>query len=229
MSTPPEDILNQRRLRAAEIALETARRRRFETDETVRALETAISDAEAALEASRAGRARDRAKAQADLEVARRGRLLAEQRLVDERGRRHELEQELGGLRRQKSRADGLARQSASAQRIRQLEAELELVARRAAEFEYGVRMAAFDAFKLVRELVDRVGSVLPSLRLPLPELGRGNPESPSEADGDAQASGSVAPAGASATPASKGLDSERLDAALERLRASTPPPADDE
>ncbi len=222
MSTPPEDIFNQRRLRAAEIALEAARRRRFETDETVRALQAEVADSEAALVAAIAGWERDRAAARSEVEAARRGRLVAEQGLVAERERRRELERELADLRRETPRYEDLARQLASEQRLRELEAELELVARRAAEFEYGVRMAAFDAFKLVREMVDRVGSVLPRVRLPLPELGRGDPEA-------ARVSRYTAPGSATTTPASNGLDSERLDAALERLRASTPPPAEGE
>jgi hypothetical protein len=226
MSTPSDDILNQRRLRAAEIALETARRRRFETDEAVRALQAEVLDMESALSATLAARERDRLEAEADIEAARRAQLLAEQRLVRERERRLELEEVLSGLRRAESQYDALAHELAAEQRIRQLEGELELVSRRAAEFEYGVRMAVFDAFKLVRELAGRVGSVLPDVRLPLPELGRGDPD---EGTGMAHAARAASPGPEEVASAIEALDSGRLDAALERLRASTPPPAEAE
>ena len=226
MSTPSEELLNQRRLRAAEIALATARRRRWESDELVRALRREVADVEAALAAAVAGRERDRAHADAEVASARRAQRVAEQGLMEERRRRTELEERLGHRRREDLRRDDLLRQLAAEQRIRELEAELELVLRRAAEFEYGVRMAALDALKLVRSLVDRVGSVLPGVRLGLPELGRGDPErdAVSEPGSDTAEHGYEA-----AHPAAAGLDSERLDAALERLRATTPPPADPE
>jgi hypothetical protein len=227
MSTPPpEDILNQRRLRAAEIALETARRRRFETDETVRALQAEIIEMEATVAAAHEALKRERRAARAEVELAQRAQLLAEQGAIHERERRWELERELNRLRRDAFEHDALSRQLIAEQRIRALEGELEVVFRRAAEFEYGVRMAAFDAFKLVRELVDRVSSVLPNLKLGLPELGRGDPEAETPADGADPASANEA---TSVERAANRLDSQRLDAALERLRASTPPPADPE
>ncbi len=229
MSTSSDEILNQRRLRAAEIALETARRRRFETDETVWALQSRVRDAEAALADALAAGEVDRASARADVEVARRAQRVAEQALVDERRRRQEVERQLAEVGRDTVLAAQLERQLAAERRIRELEAEQELVLRRAAEFEYGVRMAAFDALKLVRDLVDRVGSVLPHVRLPLPELGRGDPETGTGAEASAPAGQTMESGFSAVHPSPSGLDSERLDAALERLRASTPPPADPE
>jgi hypothetical protein len=96
---------------------------------------------------------------------------------------------------------------------------------RRAGGFEYGVRMVAFDAFKLVRGLVDRVGSVLPGVKSALPELGRGDAQLARGTVGDPPL------AAVTARPERTGdrLDSERLDAALARLRATTPRPTEDE
>ncbi len=229
MSPSSDDILNQRRLRAAEIALETARRRRFETNETVAALQSEVQAVKSALAAEMAERERDRESARSEIAAARAAQRVAEQGLVSERERRWDLERELGRRDRAASEHDGLMRQLASEQRVRDLEAEVELVLRRAAEFEYGVRMAAFDAFGLLRGLVDRVGSVLEAVRLPLPELGRGDPETGTGAGVAEVDSAAAEPGVAAAHPSGSGLDSDRLDAALERLRASTPPPTDPE
>lgn len=225
MSTASDDILNQRRLRAAEIALDTARRRRFETDESVRSLRVEVTDLQTALAALAAARDDDREQARSEVEVARRAQLAAEQALVAERSRRRELERRPGERAREASAHEHLVGQLAAETRIRELQAELELVSRRAAEFEYGVRMAAFDALKLVRDLVGRVGSVLDSVRLPLPELGRGDPEGGGESTTPEPGSETLEHGYDAAHPESTGLDSGRLDAALERLRASTPPP----
>jgi hypothetical protein len=228
VSPSSEDILNERRLRGAEIALATARQRRFESDESVRALQGEVADLKSALAEALAARERDREAAQVGVAVAQRAQLLAEQGLAAERHRRLELEQQLAQQARQWSAREPLIRQLTAERRIGELEAELEIVLRRAAEFEYGVRMAAFDALKLVRGLVDRVGSVLPQVRLPVPELGRGDPDAGPRSPAPGPEFETVEHGYDAAHPASTGLDSERLDAALERLRASTPPPADD-
>jgi hypothetical protein len=228
MSASSDDILNERKLRAAEMALATARRQRSETDESMRTLQREVADMEAALAEVLAARERDREAARAQVAAARSAQLLAEQALAAERHRRQELEHRLARRARQSSAQEALALQLAAERRIRELEAELEIVFRRAAEFEYGVRMAAFDALKLVRGLVDRVGSALGDVRLPLPAPGRGDPDGGPGQSGPAPGSETVRHGYDAAHPASTGLDSERLDAALERLRASTPPPPED-
>ena len=147
MSSAPEEMLVQRQLRAAEIALETARKRRFETDEEVVELRVQVADLNAALQAlgveqeegARELRMRV-AELQAELAVSRRY-------VLDERAARLAAEQELTDLRREAWTREETVAQLTSQQRIEELEGELELVLRRATEFEYGVRMALGDAF----------------------------------------------------------------------------------
>lgn len=194
MSSAPEEMLVQRQLRAAEIALETARKRRFETDEEVVELRVQVADLNAALQAlgveqeegARELRMRV-AELQAELAVSRRY-------VLDERAARLAAEQELTDLRREAWTREETVAQLTSQQRIEELEGELELVLRRATEFEYGVRMALGDAFTFLRDLGSRVKKAA-----------------------DAHA--------ASSEP----LKPERLDAALERLRAAVPEPPEDE
>jgi septal ring factor EnvC (AmiA/AmiB activator) len=213
MNTPSPGMLAQRQLRAAEIALETARRRRRETDAELAEAEAEVEAAQTALAQSRAERERERAEAQEQLAQARVGRTAAEQRYVEEHSRRLALEQQLAALRREGGRRDDLTRQLAAETRIRELEGDLEIVTRHAATFEYGVRMAAFDAFKVVREMADVVSGLLSRTGLvPAPRR-----------DVSGEPGAAVEP-----RPATSGLDAERLDAALERLRATTPPPTDE-
>jgi hypothetical protein len=154
-------MLVQRQLRAAEIALETARRRRFETDEVIREFRTVAERAQAALAESEAARDRDAATFRARIAALEAATLDAEQRRLVERNRRLAVDQQLSALSAEAGLRDETARQLSAETRIRQLEGELELVSRRAAEFEYGLRMAAMDAFRLVRAMADRVDAML--------------------------------------------------------------------
>ncbi|HET9074127.1 MAG TPA: hypothetical protein VFN48_06070 [Solirubrobacteraceae bacterium] len=248
MSGSSEEILIQRKLRAAELALETARRRRFERDEEVRSLETQISGLEAALAAVEGAREGDRARAEERVAAAHRAQLEAEQRLVAERSRRLALEGELAALRAELGRRDVLTRQLEAERRLRAVEGEAEMLSRRAAEFEHGLRIAALDAFVVVRELSDRVGVLLAAVGLapaapapapPAPAPPAPAPPEPVEAPVTAEAPVPVtaevpvpvtaeAPVPVTAeapVPPEEGLDFGRLDAALERLRAAAPRP----
>jgi hypothetical protein len=194
MSSAPEEMLVQRQLRAAEIALSTARKRRFETDEEAVELRAQVAELNLALEAVAAARESDAqesrvriAELQAELAVGRR-------HLLDERAGRLAAEQDLTELRREAMTREDTIAQLASERRIAELEGELEFVLRRATEFEYGVRMALADALTFLRDLGSRVKKV-----------------------SDAQAAGS------------EPLKPERLDAALERLRAAVPEQPEDE
>jgi hypothetical protein len=220
-------MLAERQLRAAEIALDTTRRERRKTEETLRLQQLLVDDAEAALAANLVDRQRDAADFLLLVAAAKESELLAEQKYISERNRRLDLEQQIAALRQDEITRDELARQLAAEARIQALEGELELVSRRAAEFEYGVRMAAFDAFKLVRDLSDVVNGLLQkagilepsrSPRVPRDELLDAGAQDPRDrtAQVPAPSVGAV-------------LDSQRLDAALERLRATLPPREDDQ
>ena len=236
MSGPSEEILIQRKLRAAEIALETARRRRFERDEEVRDLQAQISGLEAALAALEGAREGDRARAEEQVAAARRAQLEAEQLRLGERARRLALENELTALRAEVTRRDVLSRQLEAERGLRAARGEAEMVSRRAAEFEYAMRIAALDAFGVVRELSDRVGALLAAVGIGpgprTPEATAPAAEPAGAASSDAH-EGSAATAPAEVTPhpadgitdGEEGLDFARLDAALERLRAAAPRP----
>ena len=264
MTLSSDELMVQRQLRAAEIALETARRRRFETDEAMRELQLQAEQARAAAAAAEAARERDAAEAREQLAAFRAMERVAEQRYMEERHRRLALEQELSALAADRRRRDDLARQLAAERRVEELLGELELVQRRAAEFEYGVRMAAFDAFKLLREMSDRVGAALTALGLargqaptappgpaPMPDATATGETSasamarsdlgfaPADAVDDRldaaddehapSAGGDPRPETADAPRVADVLDSQRLDAALARLRADLPTRADDD
>jgi hypothetical protein len=217
--TSSEQMLVQRQLRAAEIALATARQRRFENDEAIRTLRAQVADVEAALEASIAARERDLERYETALEAARRRAVEAEQRHLGEHRRAIALEQELGELRAEAARRDRLIAQLAAERRVRRLEAELELVLRRAAEFEYGMRMAALDAFTVLRGASTRLNAVL----LAAGRAGLTGPEADApEGVPDPGPLAGGSPSGLR-TGRSERLESNALDAALERLRATTP------
>ncbi|WP_249009347.1 hypothetical protein [Conexibacter sp. DBS9H8] len=231
--TSSEQMLIERQLRAAEIALATARQRRFDNDEAIRTLRAQVADVESALEASIAARERDLEQYQAALESARRRAVEAEQRYLGERRRASALEQELGAVRAEAEQRDHLRSQLAAEQRVRRLEAELEFVLRRAAEFEHGIRIAVLDAFTVLRGASTRLDAVLTAAGLPeLPGLSGlsarpwGTVEPSSGFEPAAPAGGPTVPSGPS-RPVPDRLESDRLDAALERLRASTPAPED--
>jgi hypothetical protein len=208
--TAAEEMLLQRQLRAAEIALENDRHRRFAEDDELRSLRSFAEAAEAMLADSVAARELEAQAFRAQLAAADTRALTAEQGYTAERNRRRNLEQALAAVAAERSRRDDLVRQLAAEQRIRELEGELELVMRHAAAFEYGVRMAAFDAFRLVREMTDRVEALLSRAGL----VPASRPASGPAGDGTA----------ASGPGVDDGFDAARLDAALERLRAGTPP-----
>jgi hypothetical protein len=161
-----EEFLAERRLRAAELALESARRRVAEADEEIAALRRQVAELEdKVLEA--AGRAgAEPARLSAELEAERRVRFLAERALWAERERARGLEEEL------RSRVDEAASPAAerrladAERRTRELKAELELVRHRAAEFEQQVRLAVDAAWRWLGETGDRVSVSLSEIEV---------------------------------------------------------------
>ena len=161
-----EEFLAERRLRAAELALESARRRVAEADEEIAALLRQVSELEEkVLEA--AGRAgAEPARLSAELEAERRVRSLAERALWAERERARALEEELRNRVDQAASPVAERRLAESERRIRELKAELELVRHRAAEFEQQVRLAVDAAWRWLGETGDRVSVSLSEIEV---------------------------------------------------------------
>jgi hypothetical protein len=233
MSVPSEEMLAQRQLRAAEIALDSVRRQRRQTEETLRAQQVLVDAAQAALDEKEAERRHDAYALGLAVAAAQARELAAETRYLQEHQRRLSLEEQVAALRRREVARDDLARQLAAEARIAELEGELELISRHAAEFEYRVRMAAFDAFKLVRDLSDVVSGLLQRARILDPPRSSRPPREGDAPRGSGSGSGSKSEdardptAYVPAPSVASVLDSQRLDAALARLRATTPPPDD--
>ena len=211
-----EEFLAERRLRAAELALESARRRVAEADEEIDALRRQAAELEERVLAAAERAGGERAELRADLDNERRLRELAEQGLWSERERARGLEEEL------RSRVDAAAtpaaerRMAEAERRTREVRAELEFVRHRAAEFEQQVRLAVDAAWRWLGETGERVGAALvelealrapPPAALPEPEPTLGSPNSASSRADD------VIPG--------------RFDEALSRLRAQVAPGPD--
>jgi hypothetical protein len=205
-----EEFLAERRLRAAELALESARRRVAEADEEIEALRRQAAELEERVLAAAERAGGERASLRAELDTERRLRELAEQGLWSERERARGLEDELRGRVDAAATPAAERRLAEAERRTRELGAELELVRHRAAEFEQQVRMAVDAAWRWLGETGDRVGSALAelnALRGPPPVIAQPEPalDPPSQ-------SGSPAPADE--------VIPQRFDEALTRLRA---------
>lgn len=216
-----EEFLVERRLRAAELSLETARRRVAEADGEIAALRRQVAELEekALTAAERAGG--ERAGLQAELEGERRLRQQVDQALWAERQRARSLEAE---LRRQVERAATPAaerRLAEAERRAHELRAELELVRRRAAEFEQQVRLAVNAAWRWLGETGERVSAGLAELDALRAEQSLApEPPVPPEPDPEDELlwrSRPTAEFGNSEIPA-------RFDEALDRLRAQAEP-----
>ena len=227
-----EEFLAERRLRAAELALESARRRVAEADEEIAALRRQVAELEekALAAAQRAGA--EPARLQAQLEAERRLRELADRAVWAERERARELEGELRG-RVERATSPVAERQLAEAERrTRQLRAELELVRHRAAEFEQQVRLAVDAAWRWLGETGERLSAGLLELEdLRTTQLRATLPVDtgvlPQAATGEA---GAQAPELTPASPAPETADeaiSGRFDEALSRLRSQIQPDPD--
>lgn len=212
-----EEFLAERRLRAAELALESARRRVAEADEEIDALRRQVAELEDRVLAAAERAGGERASLRAGLETERRLRQLAEQGLWSERERARGLEEELRGRVDAAATPAAERRLAEAERRAREVRTELELVRHRAAEFEQQVRLAVDAAWRWLGETGERAGAALaeldalrgeppPVVPEPEPVL---DPHSPAPAD-------DVIPG--------------RFDEALSRLRAQVEPdpkPAD--
>ena len=226
-----EEFLAERRLRAAELALESARRRVSEAEAEIEALrrQTAELEEKVLAAAERAGD--ERATLRAEVEAERRRRQLAEQGLWSERERARGLEDEL------RRRVDAAATPAAerrlaeAERRSAELRAELELVRHRAAEFEQQVRLAVDAAWRWLGETGDRVAESLVEL-----ERLRGGPlatppQTVSKTDAGDLSGSYDQPARQHAQPVPTGRPDDvipqRFDEALSRLRAQIDPGAE--
>ncbi len=130
----PSDVILQRRLRAYELALDSARRDAVDAAQTLSRLTARVAELELALSAAREAPASLEARL-AEQTRARRG---AEQRAYAERAYREELQQELAAIESGRERAeDSLAQLSTAAARRRELEDEVVRLCRRADEAEH--------------------------------------------------------------------------------------------
>lgn len=159
-----EEFLSERRLRAAELALEAARRRVTEADAEIVELRRQVGTLEERLLRASAQALAEPAGLRAELDAERRLRHQAEQGLWAERERARGLEEE---LRRRVERAASPAaerRLEEAERRVRELHSELELVRHRAAEFEQQVRLAVDAAWRWLGETAERVNAGLVEL-----------------------------------------------------------------
>jgi polyhydroxyalkanoate synthesis regulator phasin len=220
-----EEFLAERRLRAAELALESARRRVAEADEEIEALRRRIAELEERVLAAAERAGGERAALRAELETERRLRELAEQGRWSERERARGLEDEL------RRRIDAAATPAAerrlaeAERRAREVRAELELVRHRAAEFEQQVRLAVDAAWRWLGETGERVGASLLELEeLRAQRTADPEPDLTAERDpGGGRAEPLQVQAPASHLVADEGIP-ERFDEALSRLRAQVEP-----
>ncbi|HWD85125.1 MAG TPA: hypothetical protein VG321_05195 [Solirubrobacteraceae bacterium] len=222
-----EEFLAERRLRAAELALESARHRVAEADEEIEALRRQAAELEERVLAAAERAGGERASLRAELETQRRLRQLAEQGLWSERERARGLEDEL------RERVDAAATPAAerrlaeAERRTRELGAELELVRHRAAEFEQQVRLAVDAAWRWLGETGERAASALAeleALRTPSAGVALSEPE-----PGAFSASGGLSgpydkKPPQSSPPTASDVIPERFDEALSRLRAQIDP-----
>lgn len=209
-----EEFLAERRLRAAELALESARRRVAEADEEIDALRRAVAELEEQVLAAAERAGGERGELRAQLEAERHLRRLAEQGLWSERERARGLEEEL------RRRVDAAATPAAerrlaeAERRTREVRAELELVRHRAAEFEQQVRLAVDAAWRWLGETGERVSAALVELEGLRATPALTIPES--------------VPAASGSEPEPYILEEdvipERFDEALSRLRAQVQP-----
>ena len=222
MTATSDELIAERRVRSAELALEAARRRLVEADQELTTLRERVSALETKLVEQAERHAAQPVWLKAELAAETRVRRVIEQALDAERSLRAELEDELR-RRNAQTRAEGPSsaeRELRSAQRhLRELDAELEIVRRHASEFEHSVRLAVREAWAWLTEMGERFTAALGELEQlrgpaapqvePLLATGRrGEPEwilDPAE----------VVP--------------ERFDEALSRLRSSVAPTASDE
>jgi len=232
-----DEILAQRRLRSAELALVAARRRLIESEHDLKELRAHAAQLETALLEREAAHDPEPDRLRAELAKRSRELLLSEQALHAERVRRAAVEAEISRWR-ETPVIDGVERELAVAlRRVAALDGELELVRRHASEFEHGIQVAVDAAWAWLGEMADRFGETLAELEelraLPhmtheAPAVGdvesgaveRGEPlarQAPAAGDGGAGA----ADAGA--------VEPGRLDEALARLREHTPTAAADE
>ncbi|MHB8690106.1 MAG: hypothetical protein ACYDHH_02575 [Solirubrobacteraceae bacterium] len=117
-----QDVMLQRRLRAYELALDTARRDAVQAAQTLAKLSARIAELELELSAAR----EQPAKLEARLAEQQRARRGAEQRAYSERVYAEELQNELAELEREREQAaESIKRVSAAAMRERELEEEL--------------------------------------------------------------------------------------------------------
>ncbi len=161
-----EEFLAERRLRAAELALESARRRVTEADDEIMALRRQVAALEDKVLQAEARGLAEPARLHAELDAERMVRRLAEQSLWAERERARGLEEELRHRVDQAASPAAERRLAEAERRARELHAELELVRHRAAEFEQQVRLAVDAAWRWLGETGERVSSSLGELEL---------------------------------------------------------------
>jgi hypothetical protein len=245
-----EEFLIERRLRAAELALESARRRVAEADGEIAGLRRQVTELEERALAAAERTGGERAGLQAELEAERRLRQQADQALWAERERARTLQAELR-RRLERGASPAAERRLADAERhAHELRAELEQVRRRAAEFEQQVRLAVDAAWRWLGETGERVGAGLAELDElreqvalgPDPEDELLQPGRPAPAPETAGSPSGIADSGGltgpydqkppqSAPPEPSGEHIEvipaRFDDALDRLRAQAEPDAE--
>jgi dTMP kinase len=191
-------ILAERRVRSSELALHAARRRLRDADEEIAELAARVEELEGALLVQAAERAAEPEALREAVAVENRARRVAEQQAHAERIAREEAVAELERAVASQRAPLAVERELAAAlAREQALEAELEIVRRRAADVEHSASVALAAMRQELRESAGRVARALAQLEAV---------EGPRE---DAPRLATVSP--------------DRLDEALERLRAQTP------
>jgi hypothetical protein len=199
-------MLLERRAFAAELALGSAREAYRDGLRDLEVLNARRLELEEEFRQAVLGRDRDRRAYEYRIHTLKQAVRVAQQEAESERALRLELQHGVGAERRLWEERDGLARTLAAERRADMLAAEVELLSHSAAEFEYGVRVALGEAFKLLADLTGRVRSIIDAI----PGVGQSH----------SGPRGELEPPGEDFEP----LNTERLDAALSRLRARTPP-----
>lgn len=216
MAAPTEELLQARRLRSTELALDGARARLAEAGRELDELRARVDELEGQLLAQEAEFEDERERLtdpderlrQAQLADALRRRREAEQELQAERIRGEELAARLRGEGVRSDEGEAERELGAAMARIGALEGELESVRRQAAEFEYALRQTAEDAWSWLEALGARVAAAIEEI-----ERLRGAARPPRDA-APPEPRGSAEP-----------VAPERLDEALSRLRARVPAP----